>query len=181
MQIRPPLLEALQKDFGMLGDKLPVYASSTQLKAADGVHITLYQTINMLEPDVGAGIAAKLIGYAHIKDNSETLHSPGRATTVNGARWFIHGANVEEALRVLVDRCMKSRIHDGSAGEGVYGSAMPDGEDENESILQAWTSLRQSKNALTLPSFSRQPASLSIPVKAGFCLQVRLNKKKVWC
>ena len=82
----------------------------------------------------------------HTQDNSETWHCPGRATTVNGARWFIHGANVEEALRVLDDRCMKSRIHDGPAGEGVYGSAMPDGEDE--SILQAWTSLRQSNKRI---------------------------------
>ena len=125
-----------------------MYASSTRLKAADGVHITLYQTINMLEPDVGAGIAAKLTGYAHIKDNSETWHCPGRATTVNGARWLIHGANVDDALHVLDDRCMKSRIQSGSAGEGVYGSAMPDGE--NESILQAWTSLRQSKNRINV-------------------------------
>ena len=149
-----------------------MYASSTRLKATDGVHITLYQTINMLESDVGAGIAAKPTGDADIQDNSETWHSSGRATAAPGAGWFIHGANAEEALRVLVDRCMKSRIHDGSAGKGLYGSAMPDGEDENESILQAWTSLRQSKNALTLPSLSRQTASLSIPVKVGFCLPV---------
>jgi len=109
----------LKNVFGVLGDKLPVYASSTRLKAADGVHITLYQTINMPEPDVGAGIAAVLSQYAHTQDISGTWHCPGGASTTNGARWFIHGANVEEALRVLDDRYMKSRIQTGSAGEGV--------------------------------------------------------------
>ena len=86
MQIRSPLQAALKKQFGMIGDKLPVYASSTRLKATDGVHIMLYQTVYMLEPDDGAGIVAVLSQHAHILANSGTWQCPGRATTVNGAR-----------------------------------------------------------------------------------------------
>ena len=33
-QIRPPLQEALKKSFGMLGEKFPVYASSTRQPTA---------------------------------------------------------------------------------------------------------------------------------------------------
>ena len=115
-QIRPQLQGALNICFGVIGDNIPVYASSARPKAIAGVHITLYQMINMMESDVCAGIAAYITGWARIQDRHGTRHCPGRATTVLGARWFIHGANVEEALRVLDDRCMKSRIHDGPAG-----------------------------------------------------------------
>ena len=88
---------------------------------------------------------------ANITDNSGTLHCPGKATTVDTARWFIHGTDVQEALRVLYDRSMSSRIDDGPAGEGVYGSTMLD--DEDESILEGWTRVRRSGKCISAAFF----------------------------
>ena len=155
------------KHFDLPADKLPVSAGAQRLKAIDGVHSTLVQTMNMLPPDVGAGRAALLSQQANITDNSGTLHCPGKATTVDTARWFIHGTDVQEALRVLYDRSMSSRIDDGPAGEGVYGSTMLD--DEDESILEGWTRVRRSGKCINV-AFMFEADGLIVHSQEGWFL-----------
>ena len=58
-------------------------------------------------------------GRFTIKDGSGNYHIRGEAHTEDAAKYFIHGAGVEEALSILTEQ----RIHpspNGPAGKGVY-------------------------------------------------------------